>query len=245
MTMKRIGCGLRLVAGRHRGGEGLTVGSKNGEKPTIFIVDDDPAMRDLLVLMLDSLDANLETFASAEAFLAVWDAERHGCLLLDMRLPGMDGLALYSRLNGLGSVLPVVFLTGYADVATARHVLMSGASDFLQKPVEKKNLLDSVTAAFEQGHRAREALQMSASLTELTPREWEVMSLVVAGKPNKVICCELGISQKTVEAHRARVMSKTQAGSVADLVRMFSAFRHERRGAGEGHDADTAWRRAQ
>ncbi len=220
---------LRLVKARERSGEGYDVRSLNGEKATIFVVEDDPAMRELLKQMLEPLDAEVEEYATAEAFLTAGADRRDGCLLLDLRLRGgMDGLALYNRLRGQGAVLPVVFLTGYADVATARQVLMSGA-DFLQKPVDKATLLESVSSAFAQGQRARESQRIAAGLENLTEREWEVMRLVVAGKPNKVICSELGIAQKTVEAHRARVMSKTQAGSVADLVRMFSAFQQDKR----------------
>jgi FixJ family two-component response regulator len=201
-------------------------------------------MRDLLICFLEPLEARTEMFASAEDFLAAYDRNRAGCLLLDIRLPGMDGLSLYAWLQARGSIMPVIFLTGYADVATARQVLMSGAADFLQKPVERRVLLDSVNAAFEVNRRQQQEVALTARLSYLTPREWDVMRLVVAGKPNKLIGSELGISQKTVEAHRARVMGKTRAGSVADLVRMFTAF-EQMPGARQGQEDDTLWRRAQ
>lgn len=217
--------------------------SKDGERPTIFVVDDDPAMRELLRQMLASVEADIEAYGSAEEFLANWNGWSQGCLVLDLRLPGMDGMSLFNALRGRGASLPVIFLTGYADVATARQVLMSGAADLLQKPVDKRTLLDSVRVAFEKGNASLEARRMSASLDHLTRREWEVLRLVVAGKANKVISAELGISQKTVEAHRARVMAKTRANSVADLVRMFSAFESRRSGAQEAEGG--GWRRAQ
>jgi two-component system response regulator FixJ len=157
----------------------------------------------------------------------------------------MDGMELYDTLRARGSKLPVIFLTGYADVPTARRVLLAGAADFLQKPVEKRVLLQSIREAFARDSEAREASQLSACLSRLTRREWDVLRLVVAGKPNKVIGVELGISTKTVEAHRARVMAKTRAASVADLVRMFSAFEAECRAMGDGQEADSGWRRAE
>jgi len=233
---------LRLIGGRGAGGEGFEMRSKNGERATVFVVEDDPAMRELLRLMLAPLDAEVETYASAEEFLENWDGWRAGCLLLDLRLPGMDGLSLFDALRGQGASLPVIFVTGYADVATARQVLKAGAADLLQKPVEARTLVESVRAAFAAGQATRETRRMCASLDHLTRREWQVLRLVVAGKPNKVISAELGISQKTVEAHRARVMAKTQADSVADLVRMFSAFESQRR---TNEPETTRWRRAQ
>lgn len=218
--------------------------SEDGETPTVYIVDDDPAMREMLAQMLVPLQVRVETFASAEAFLAAYVEGAAGCLVLDMRLPGMDGLSLFNTLKARGSALPVIFVTGYADVPTARQVLLSGAADFLQKPVEKRLLLDSVQGAFAQGSERRAASRLSARLDHLTQREWQVMRLVVAGKPNKLISAELGISQKTVEAHRARVMAKTRAESVADLVRMFSAFEGDALSLREGREAEAPRKRA-
>ena len=216
---------LRLVAPREgRGGleqEGLAMGQP---PPTIFAVDDDVAMREILVPLLEPMQMPVATFPSAESFLAAFRPEYPGCLILDVRLPGMDGFALFNTLKGMGAQLPVIFLTGYAEVSMARYALLAGASDFLEKPVTRTALLASVRIACERDQEHRRASASCERMSGLTAREWDVLRLVVAGKANKVISYDLGISQKTVEAHRARVMSKTGASSVADLVRMFSAY---------------------
>lgn len=192
--------------------------------PAVFVVEDDDEMRTLFAHLLEPLGLPVEAFASAEEFLEQFDTERPGCLVLDVRLPGMDGFALFNALKAAGSRLPVVFVTGYADVAGARYALLAGAFDFFEKPVERRALLASVRSALESDQERRRSAAVADRLSCLTTREWEVLKLVVAGKANKIIGSDLGISQKTVEAHRARVMSKTGADSVADLVRIFSAF---------------------
>jgi len=192
--------------------------------PLISVVDDDPATRELLTRMLEPLGIPVQTYASAEEFLASFDSDQPGCLVLDLRLPGMDGFALFNALRALGALLPVIFVTGYADVATARYALLAGAADFLEKPVDRRNLLTAVRTALDNDGAKRRTAAVGDRLTSLTTREWDVLRLVVAGKANKVIGYELEISQKTVEAHRSRVMSKSGAESVADLVRMFSAY---------------------
>jgi FixJ family two-component response regulator len=197
-------------------------------KPTIYVVDDDAGLRGLIERFLQPLGVPVQTFDSAEEFLVNYDPDEAGCLVLDMKLPGMDGFALFNALRGMGATLPVVFLTGYADVASARYALLAGASDYLEKPVERRELLGSVRTALRSDHQQRCSAAVCERLTGLTSREWDVLRLVVAGKANKIIGSDLGISQKTVEAHRARVMSKTGAGSVADLVRIFSAFESRR-----------------
>lgn len=214
------------------------------DEQVIFVVEDDSAMRDLIVAMLAPLAMTVRAYDTAEAFLGGYDPDGGGCLLLDLKLPGMDGMSLFNVLAGRYSSLPVIFVTGYADVATARQALIGGAADFLQKPVEQQALLHSVRTALELDRSRRRSRAAASRLSDLTPREWDVMRLVVEGKPNKVISSDLGISHKTVEAHRARVMSKTQADSVADLVRMFGALESMRAGADSlGHSAAVAWRR--
>ena len=217
------GLWLRLVSKR----EGLRNEGENSTgrlSPVIYVVEDDADMRELFAHLLEPLNLPVATFASAEDFLAVYDADQPGCLVLDMRLPGMDGFALFNAMKAGGSRMPVVFVTGYADVASARYALLAGAFDFMEKPVERRALLAVVRSAVETDQEKRRAAAVGNRLSNLTVREWDVLRLVVAGKANKVIGFELGISQKTVEAHRARVMAKTGANSVADLVRMFSAF---------------------
>lgn len=223
---------------RHRGSEYSPwlriVGTENGRGrmetrrpsagPAVFVVEDDSLFRELLVRLLAPVGLPIHSYPSAEAFLERFDPANAGCLLLDVRLPGMDGLSLFGTVRAFGARLPAVFLTGYADVATVRRALLGGAADFLEKPVDSAKLLAAVNAALEADLEARRSAALCAGLEGLTPREWDVLECVVAGKPNKIISCDLGISQKTVEAHRARLMSKAGAGSVADLVRMFGAF---------------------
>lgn len=227
-------------------GAEFSMQAEKGSRPTVFAVDDDVAMRELVARMLEPLDVGVRMFDSAEAYIIAHDQRHAGCLLLDMKLPGMDGMSLLHILTSRGSTLPVIFLTGYGDVGSARQALISGATDFLQKPVDRGTLLDSVRRALEIDRERRRSWAVASRLTHLTPREWEVMRLVVAGQANKVIGANLGISQKTVEAHRARVMAKTCADSVADLVRMFSALETMSGDPRAGRrDADIVWRRAQ
>lgn len=197
------------------------------DTPTVFIVDDDAAVRDSLSLLVRSIGLRAETFGSAPEFLAAYRPSQWGCLLLDVRMPGMSGLELQERLVALDSSLPIVFVSAHGDVPMAVHAIKSGAVDFIQKPFRDQELLDKIQHAID--HHAR-VLRDAASLDEtrahiesLTPREREVMHKVVEGKPNKVIAAELQIAQRTVEIHRARVMTKMHAESLADLVRMVVA----------------------
>ena len=195
------------------------------EKPaTVFVVDDDDAVRTSLRLLLKSVGLPVETFASAQEFLDAFDADRAGCLVLDVRMPGMSGLELQQELNQRGATIPVVFITGHGDVPMAVEAMQHGAFDFLQKPFRDQDLLDRVQRALARDAESRAALaaraQIAERLASLTPRELEVMRLVTRGKANKVIGGELGVSQRTVEIHRAHVMEKMQAGSLAELVRM-------------------------
>ena len=175
-------------------------------------------------MLMRSVGLQSEAFASANDFLERFDQRGAGCLVLDIRMPGLSGLELQERLLELGISIPIIFITGHADVPMAVEAMKKGAFAFIQKPFRDQDLLDSISEAMISGRRDRESREMQslveARLQTLTRREREVMALVVAGKPNKVIAFELGVSQRTVEVHRARVMEKMQAGSLPDLVRM-------------------------
>lgn len=199
--------------------------------PTVFVVDDDPAARRAIAWMLESAGHRVEAFPSGEAFLASYRSERAGCLVLDVRLPGMSGLELQHELRRRGIHLPVIVTTGYGEVSTAVEALQRGAIDFMEKPIDDTRLLDRIGAAFARDaeRRRRECLRHACTsrIGRLTRREREVMTMVVAGKANKVVAYELGISQKTVESHRAKVMEKLEVATLADLVRLEWVAVHE------------------
>ena len=191
---------------------------------TIFIVDDDPSVRDALGLYLGVQDYRVQLFGDAESFLKAYKPTWSGCALIDIRMPNMDGLTLQKRLRELGSALPVIIMTGHGDVSSAREAFRASAVDFLEKPLVQEKLLQAINEALalqQQDVRhsvaRNEALNLFASLT---PRETEVMEFVVGGKHNRDIAAELGISTRTVEVHKARMMDKLGVNSVADLVRM-------------------------
>ncbi len=188
----------------------------------VFVVDDDDAMRDSLVWLLESHGLAVQTFGSAEAFLAAAPEAMRGCLVLDVRMPGMSGLELYDHLAARRVKLPVLFITGHGDVPMAVSALKKGAADFIEKPFSDEEILRLVQNCLEvdraQRAKDREQAERRARLAALTPREREVMDRVVAGRLNKQIADDLGISLKTVEVHRARVMAKMAVGSVAELV---------------------------
>ena len=197
----------------------------NGE-PTVFIVDDDDEVRDSLEDLVDSVGLRAEIFASAQEFLAAYDPLRAGCLVLDIRMPGMSGLELQEKLGERQAVLPIIFVTGHGDIPMAVEAMRRGAVDFIQKPFRDQDLLDRINSALAQGVGRREDMQEQRAIEErihsLTPRERQVMEMVVEGKANKVIAIDLGLSQRTVEVHRANVMEKMWAKTLADLVRMVS-----------------------
>lgn len=191
---------------------------------TVFIVDDDPAVRDALSLLLGIQDYRVAVFGDAESFLKAYKSEWRGCLVLDIRMPGMDGLTLQKHLAQLGSELPVIIMTGHGDVASAREAFRAFAVDFLEKPLDHRKLLAAIADAFSR-QRTRLVADMNRSdierlLAGLTPREREVMARVVAGQHNRDIAAELGISARTVEVHKARMMDKLGVNNVADLVRL-------------------------
>ena len=191
---------------------------------TIYIVDDDEGVRNSLRFLLKSVGHVCQTLASANEFLETYQPKQPGCLILDVRMPGMSGLELQQQLNLRGAIIPVIFITGHGDVPMAVEAMQHGASDFLQKPFRDQDLLDRIQRALERDARNRAALteheRIRASFDSLTPREREVLALITRGKSNKVMAAELGVSQRTVEIHRARVMDKTGAASLAQLVRM-------------------------
>jgi FixJ family two-component response regulator len=196
-----------------------------GPGPTVFVVDDDEAIRHSLSLLLNSVGLPIECFSSSAEFLEAYDSNRPGCLLLDVRLPVMSGLDLQEKLGSMHSILPIIFLTGHADVPLAVRAMQAGALDFLEKPFNDQELLDRTHAALERDSTNREELSHRQTIVErmarLTPREQEVLACVVNGDPNKIVADTLGISERTVEIHRAHVMEKMHATSLAHLVRMW------------------------
>jgi FixJ family two-component response regulator len=191
---------------------------------TVFVVDDDEAIRRAVLRLFKSVDLRAEAFDSAEDFLRRYDSDRVGCLVLDIRMPGIGGLALQEVLAARKIALPIIFITGHADVATAVRAMKARAFDFIEKPFTDQDLLDKVKDAveFHIRHRREEARrnEIAVRIYSLTPREREIMEMIVDGKLNKVIAAELGISEKTVQTHRTRVMEKMQTRSVASLAKM-------------------------
>jgi two-component system, LuxR family, response regulator FixJ len=194
------------------------------QAPTVFVVDDDEGVRNSLRFLLKSVGLPTRTLESASEFLDTYKPNQPGCLVLDVRMPGMSGLELQQQLNLRGAVIPVIFITGHGDIPMAVEAMQQGAFDFLQKPFRDQDLIDRIQRALERDARNRAALDQHAKIRErlnsLTPREREVLGLMTRGKPNKIMAAELGVSQRTVEIHRARVMEKSGASSLAQLVRM-------------------------
>jgi FixJ family two-component response regulator len=188
----------------------------------VYVVDDEPAVRKALGRLLRSAGLEAETFGSAEGFLGALEREPAGCAVLDVAMPGLDGLALQKALVARGIELPVVFLTGHGDIPTSVRAMKAGALDFLTKPVDGQALVAAVRRALEKGRsnleERREVLGLRRRLESLTPREREVLEGVVDGRLNKQIAGDLGISEKTVKIHRGRVMAKMEAGSLAELI---------------------------
>ena len=197
----------------------------NHTNQTIFIVDDDEAVRDSLNLLLQSVGLKTKTFESAPAFLDNFDAQCSGCLILDVRMPGMSGLDLAKSLREQSpNLLPIIFLTGHGDVPMAVEAMQLGALNFVQKPFRDQELLDLIFDALRQDAATRQTLDehqaIRQRLSTLTPRETQVLEMILQGKANKVIAIDLGVSQRTVEIHRANLMEKMHADSLVELVRM-------------------------
>jgi FixJ family two-component response regulator len=197
--------------------------------PVVFVVDDDEAVRESLELLISSVGLEVRSSGSAREFLESYDGGRPGCLVLDVRMPGMSGLELQERLNEMGSCLPVIFITGHGDVPVAVSAMRAGAVDFLQKPFRDQELLDRIHQSIQRHRgllaRLDDVQQVRERMSHLTRREREVMALVVEGAPNKAIAYDLGLSERTVEIHRSRVMKKMDAGSLAELVQLVLSAR--------------------
>ncbi len=193
-------------------------------EPIVYVVDDDESLRRALALLIRSVDLEVQVFATPAAFLAHPRPDRPACVVLDLQMPGASGLAVQEELVRAGAILPILFLSGHADVSTSVRAMKAGAVDFLEKPFHDQELLDAVHQALERARELRadhEEYQRAARrLATLTPREREVLALVVAGLPNKRVADRLGASEKTIKVHRARVMAKMEADSLTDLVRM-------------------------
>lgn len=191
-------------------------------KPTVFIVDDDEVVRNTMAQLAETVDLKARAFGSARAFLDAYDPAEPGCLLLDVRMPGMSGIQLQTKLRNQNIHIPIIFITGHGDVPMAAQAFKKGAVDFIEKPFRNQDLLDRIQEALARDtqFRQKQAVQKAAQdrLALLTPRERQVLDLVRAGKANKVIARELGLSLRTVEVHRAGIMGKLQVDSLAELV---------------------------
>ena len=192
--------------------------------PTIYVVDDDDGMRRALAALLSTVDYHALFYSRPSEFLAHFKPDDPGCLVLDIRMPEMSGLELQQQLNRMGSMLPVIFITGHGDVPMAVQAMKEGALDFIQKPFRDQDLLDRINHALQQDTENRHNLARRAEVMQrvqsLTPRERQVMNMVVEGSANKVVAIDLGLSERTVEIHRAKAMEKMGARSVAHLVKM-------------------------
>jgi len=192
-------------------------------KPVVFIVDDDASVREALMDLFLSMNFDAQSFETAAVFLRQADFSRHGCILLDVRLPGISGLEFQSQLERIGNKMPIVFMTGFGDIPMSVRAMKAGAVDFLTKPFRDQDILDAVAMAIERDSLRRQQNAQNDAVTSLvqtlTPREREVMDCVVRGLMNKQIAFELGISEVTVKLHRGNVMRKMEARSVVDLVK--------------------------
>lgn len=198
---------------------------KQAPAGTIFVVDDDDGMRRALGTLLSTVGYKTALFALPSEFLARFKADEPGCLILDIRMPEMSGLEVQQQLNRLGAMLPVIFITGHGDVPMAVQAMKEGAFQFIQKPFRDQDLLDHINHALQSDRDNRKDVARRAEvhrrMETLTPREKQVMDLVVEGEANKVMAIDLGLSERTVEIHRAKVMEKMGARSVAHLVKMY------------------------
>ena len=189
----------------------------------IYIIDDDESIREMLEMMVASVGHEYQSFADGAQFLSQFE-ERHGCILLDIRMPGMSGMVVQEKLNELNTMLPIIFITGHGDIAMAVEAMQKGAFDFMEKPFREFELLEKINKAIAQDKEQRLDLtrqhEIKDRIESLTKREREIMQLVALGHANKVIAIDLDIAQGTVEIHRSRIMSKMKARSLAQLMRM-------------------------
>ena len=202
----------------------MTLPKDTKRKQTVYIVDDDDGMRRALTVLITTVGYQPVAYAKPSEFLAKYDRSQPSCLVLDVRMPEMSGLEVQQQLNRAGSMLPVILISGHGDIPMAVQAMKDGAFDFLQKPFRDQDLLDRINGALKLDAQNRESVDRLADLRSrhesLTPRERETLGLVVDGKANKVIAIDLGLSERTVEIHRANVMEKMGARSVAHLVKM-------------------------
>jgi len=207
---------------------------KNDES-LVYVIDDDEAVRDSLRMLLESVGLAHEVYASALEFLDAFDPDKHACVVTDIRMPGLSGLELQQRLLEAHTEIPLIFITGHGDVPMAVNAMKRGAADFIQKPFRDQDLIDRIHKALQQDKTQRaarlEERVIRKRLETLTPRETEVMERVVSGQANKVIAMDLGVSQRTVELHRARVMRKLRMRSLAELVQAVGKVRGGQREA--------------
>jgi FixJ family two-component response regulator len=203
--------------------------NKKTSEQLVYIIDDDEAVLDSLGIFLEAEGLQNQTYADPRHFLANYHRDMCGCLVLDIQMPALSGLGLQEELVAIGSMLPIIFITGHGDIPTAVQAMKAGAFEFIEKPFDHKLLLDHISRAFKLDAKNRSALmqqqQVRQRLDTLTPREREVLDHIVAGKATKVIAVELGLSQRTVEIYRANVMQKMQSKSVAQLVTMLGGFK--------------------
>lgn len=197
---------------------------QTGAEATVFVVDDDSAVRDYLKWLIESVHLKAELFATAREFLDRYDPSRPGCLLLDVRMPGLSGFDLQSELQQRRIRLPIIMMTAYAEVPMAVRALRSGAVDFIEKPLDGQVVLDRLQQAIAKDLAARqveaERVEVRERMERLTPRQRAVLDGLIAGKPSKVIAAELGVSASTVDVHRGRLMERLQARSLPDLFRL-------------------------
>ena len=191
---------------------------------TVFVIDDDASVRTALKRLIQSIGFHVKTFDSAQAFLEQSPRDKPGCLILDVRMPGMSGIELQEQLTNAGRRTPIIFITGHGSIPMSVKAVKAGAVDFIEKPFDDQKLIDAINTALKEDEKYRlehtEIKDIQHRVDSLTPREHEVFSLVISGMLNKQIAFDLGMSEKTVKVHRARVMQKMKAESLADLVRM-------------------------
>ena len=211
---------------------------KPQDNPLVYLVDDDDAIRDSLSFLFESVGLEHRVFPSALEFLSAYDPEQHACLVADIRMPGLSGLELQQRLNRERADVPIIFITGHGDVPMAVNAMKSGATDFIQKPFRDQDLIDRIRQALAKDRATRawraQEKAIRQRVAQLTPRELEVMQRVVRGQANKVIAMDLGLSQRTVELHRARVMHKLELRSLAELVSAIGKLNEADKAAGLG-----------
>ncbi len=196
----------------------------SAEEATVFILDDDASVRKAMKRLIQSIGFKVIPFESAKAFLEYGSYDRPACLVLDVRMPGMSGIELQEQLRNAGISMPIIFITGHGNVSMSVEAMKAGAADFIEKPFDDQKLINAINRAIKKDEKLKtrmdEIAEIRKHMDSLTPRELEVFSLVVSGMLNKQIAFDLGMSEKTVKVHRARVMKKMKAASLADLVRM-------------------------